>query len=172
MYYDIVFDSCNVDEELSARLGFARVGIIPKDIGFAELGKRGAGGEKKVIASGPVGSLISAANSGVAAIYINDAKIDKKLIAAMEDNETVLCISLSGIMELYGLKRSHLLFKACKLFSYAKKEGVDTAFVTLAKSRSGMCSYMQMIELAKLVGASEDYARHSVSEINKRLVVG
>ena len=170
MYYDIVFDSCKVDDDLSARLGFSKIGIIPKDIGFINLETRGPSGEKNVIAAGPVGKLISASNSGIASIYVNNAEIDKKLLASMADNGVVLCIALSDIMEPHGLKRSHLIFKLGRLFAYAKKEGLDVAFVTLARSRSSMCSYMQMIELAKLVGADEDYARKSVSEINKKLM--
>ncbi len=170
-YYDIVFDSCNIDDALSAKLGFSRIGMIPNDIGFADLSKRGASGEKNLIASGPVGNLIGAAGSGVSAIYIPDYQIDKKLIATMADNEAILCVSLSDVMEPYGLKRSQLIFRIGKLFAYAKKEGVDVAFLTLAKARSRMCSYMQIIELAKLIGADEDYARRSVGEINGRLLM-
>ncbi len=170
MYYDIVFDTCKVDGSLSARLGFSRIWTVPKDIGFTNLESRGPSGDRNVIATGPAGKLISAANGGVAGIYIGSSEIDKKLIASMADNGVVLCIALSDIMEPHGLKRSHLIFKAGKLFAYAKKEGVDVAFVTLAKSRSYMCSYMQMVELAKLIGADEGYARRSIGETNKRLI--
>jgi hypothetical protein len=171
-YYDIVFETCKVDDSLAARLGFGRILTIPRDIEFIDVGKRGIGNEKRAIASGPVGSLTSAANAGVAAILIGDAQIDKKLITAMADNDTVLCIPLSEIMGLYGLKRSRLMFKMGKLFSYARKEGLDVSFTTLARSNSMMCSYMQMVELAKLLGVGEDYARKSVGEVNKRLVIG
>lgn len=170
MYYDIVFDTCMVDDGLSARLGFSRIGIIPRDIGFADLGAKGLGGDKRVIAGGPGGKLISAANAGVAGIYIGNAEIDRKLLASMADNGVALCIALSDMMEPHGLKRSHLMFRMGKLFAHARKEGVDVAFVTLARSRSSMCSYMQMVELAKLIGADEDYARRSISETNKRLM--
>ena len=170
-YYDIVFESCEIDDNLAARLGFGKILTIPKDVELIELGKRGIGNDKNVIASGPVGSLVSAANAGAAAVLVGDAEIDKRLIAAMADNDTVLCMPLSDIMGLYGLKRSRLMFKMNRLFTYARKQGVDVSFATLARSNSTMCSYMQIIELARLLGVPEGYARKSISEVNRRFVV-
>jgi hypothetical protein len=169
-YYDIVFESCTIDKQLEDKLGFGKIGVIPRDIGFAELDKHALGNERKVIATGPAGKLISAVNSGVPAVCIANADVEKDLIAAMSDNGTVLCVPLSEMMGLYGLKRSRLFFKMGKLFTYARKHDVEVSFVTLARSRSMMCSNMQVLELAKLVGATEDYARKSINEVNKGLV--
>ncbi len=168
-YYDIVFEECKVDDRLSNMLGF-KVGTIPQNIRFIDLDKQGLSGEKKAIVSGPSGKLISAANSGVSAVCMQNPDIDKDLIAAMADNGTVLCIPLSDMMGLYGLRRSRHIFKTAKLFAYARKNDVEISFVTLARSRSMMCSYMQLLELAKLVGASEEYARKSMKEVNKGLI--
>jgi hypothetical protein len=171
LYYDIVFSSCNIDGSLVSRLGFSKIGVIPDSIAFLDLEKQGVGKERKVIASGPAGKLISAANMGVAAVYLKGMEADKKLMASLADNGVALCISLSDITENDGLRRSHTIFKAGRLLSSARKNGVDIAFVTLARSRSSMCSYMQIVELAKLIGAEESYARKSISEVNGRLVV-
>ncbi len=171
MYYDVVFSSCNIDSDLESRLGFSKIGVIPESIAFVDLQERGVGKERKAIASGPAGKLIQAVNMGVSAVYLKEMEADKKLISSLADNGVALCISLSDIMELYGLRRSHAIFKAGRLLSSARKGGVDVAFVTLARSRSSMCSYMQMVELAKLMGADEGYARKSISEANRRLVV-
>ena len=170
-YYDIVFEGCSADGNAARKLGFAKIGVIPEDISFVELERSGMK-DRGCIVSGPSGSLISAAAGGVAGIYIPDYNIDKRLIRTMADNRTVLCISLSDPMRLYGLRRSRLLFKMGKLFSYAKKEKVPVSFITMARSDSMMCSYMQIIEIAKLVGADEDYARESVGVTNKALLVG
>ncbi len=168
-YYDIVFEGCSAGDDAARKLGFAKIGVMPKDIQFVDLAHGGMK-DRDCIVTGPQGNLISAASSGVAGIYIPDCNIDKKLIQTMADNGTALCISLSDLMRAYGLRRSRLLFKMGKLFLYAKKEKVPVSFATMAQNDSMMCSYMQIIEIAKLVGADEEYARKSLRETNKALL--
>jgi hypothetical protein len=57
-----------------------------------------------------------------------------------------------------------------KLFEYAKKSKIDVMFVTLARSNAFLCSCMQLVEIAKLIGAEEEYAKRSISSANS--VVG
>jgi len=169
-YYDIVFEGCNADEKTARKLGFEKIGVIPKDIMLLDLDRKKFGGEKRCIASGSAGNLSSAVSSGVAAVYLKEPIIDKSLIAKMADNSTILCISLSEITSLYGLKRSRTMLKVGRLFLYAKKKDVPVSFITAARSDSLMCSHMQMVELAKLLGADEEYARVSIGETNKMLL--
>lgn len=168
-YYDIVFEGCSADGGTVRKLGFSKIGVIPKDIGFADLSAKG-NNDRNCIVTGPPGKLLSAANGGVAGIYIQDYTIDRKLIQTMADNSCVLCIALADLMPLYGLKRSKLMFRIGKLVSAARKERASVGFLTMAKSDSAMCSYMQIIEIAKLLGADEDYARKSLSVANKSLL--
>ena len=51
---------------------------------------------------------------------------------------------------------------------YAIKRGIRVAFVSLAGSEEMLCSPVQLIELAKLLGVKEEYARKSVSESRTR----
>ena len=48
--------------------------------------------------------------------------------------------------------------------------GIKVAFVSLAGSEEMLCSPVQLIELVKLLGVKEDYARSSLSETNGVLV--
>ncbi len=170
-YYDIVFDSCNVDEKVERKLGFERIGLIPRDVALLDVDRKKPERNSRCIAYGSLGNLLGAANMGVAALRMREPTIDKRLIAAMAENGTALCIPISDITSLYGLKRSRTLYKVGKLFVYAKKAGVDVSLVTAAEDDSMLCSYMQIIEVAKLFGAQEADARRSMSEVNKRLLV-
>ena len=57
-----------------------------------------------------------------------------------------------------------------KLLDYSLGIKLEVCFATFAKSNLNLCSYMQLIELAKLLGADEDYARKSISSVTKSLV--
>lgn len=170
-YYDIAFDSCNIDASLEKRLGFEKIGVIPKDIGTVSADNRRPERNSRCIAYGSTGNLIGAASGGVAAVYLGEPNIDKKLMAALSENGTTLCLYISDVTSLYGLKRSRLLYKTGKLFAYADKQGIPVSLVTGAKSNSMLCSFMQIIELAKLFGVDESYARKSLGETNRRLLV-
>ena len=168
-YYDIVMDTCTVSERLERMLGFARIGVSGRGVDVVAADKSSAGSGVVVVGK-DAARLASAAKSAAAAICLEEPAVDKELLRAMADNGCALCIPLSRIMESFGMRRPRLIYKTERLFSAAKREGVPVAFVTLARSNSLMCSYMQLIELAKMVGADEQYARNSISVTNKGLI--
>ena len=170
-YYDIVFDSCNVDEKVERKLGFDKIGVIPRDIEMIDVDRKKPERNCRCIAYGSFGNLLGSVNMGVAALRLQEPTIDKRLIAAMAENGTALCIPISDITSLYGLKRSRTLYKIGKLFAYVKKAGVDVSLITGARSDSMLCSYMQIIEVARLFGADEADTRRSLSEVNRGLLV-
>ncbi len=170
-YYDLVFETCDISEHLERKLGFEKIIVANHGIDVVDLDTRNFDGKKNIVGIGKnPNRLSSAVKSGISAVSLAEPTIDKGLIAAMEDNGCILCIGLSDIMSYYGMKRTRLIYKMNKLFEYSRKK-VGVSFVTLAKSNSMMCSYMQMIELAKMIGADESYARKSISEINEKLLV-
>lgn len=116
-------------------------------------------------------NLSSVLNMSPKAVAFPDSKIDKKALEQMRDRGITLCLPTSVITDSYGLQRSRNIYMMGKLFTYARSIKLDAAFVTLAKSNAHLCSYMQLIELAKLVGADEEYARRSIGQINKSLVI-
>ncbi len=123
------------------------------------------------ICSGPSGEqLNAAAKQQPRAIIISDSRIDRKLLATMKGKGVMLCIPFSRILESAGLRRSSSMYLTGKLAAYAIKRGIRVAFVSLAGSEEMLCSPVQLIELAKLLGVEEGYARRSISEANGELV--
>lgn len=171
-YYDLVFETCTVNESIERKLGFEKIIVANNGIRVVDLDNRNFDGEKRIIGIGKDSTrLASAIKSGIPAVSLAEPTIDKNLIETMRDNGCALFIRLSDIMSFYGMKRTRLIYKMGRLFEYSMRK-VDIGFITLAKSNSMMCSYMQMIELAKMIGADEGYARKSISETNGKILVG
>jgi RNase P/RNase MRP subunit p30 len=116
-------------------------------------------------------NIFSALNSSPAAVVFPDIKINKKALEQMQERRIALCLPISPLTSSYGLQRARSLYMTGKLLHHAMQIKLAVSFVTLAKSRTNLCSYMQLLEIAKLIGADEDYARKSLSDINKSLVV-
>jgi RNase P/RNase MRP subunit p30 len=150
------------------QLGFERIATINKEVRFTVPGSKNIAGS---ICSGPSGEqLNAAAKQQPRAIIISDCRIDRKLLATMKGKDVMLCIPFNRILESVGLRRSSSIYMTSKLANYAIKREIKVAFVTLAGSEEMLCSPVQMIELIKLLGVKEDYARKSVSEINEALI--
>lgn len=116
-------------------------------------------------------NVLSIISMSPRAIVFPDSRINKKAMEQMLSHEILLCLPMSMITSSTGMNRSKSMYMMSRLLDHARSIKLDTAFVTLAKTDSNLCSYMQLIELAKLMGADEAYARRSISEINKSLVI-
>ena len=170
-YYDIVMDSCSIDEKLSQRLGFKKIFSTGKDIRFTNLNDpKIKGAQDGIIMGSDKNKLFACARGEVKAIIVTDFRIDRKLMAHMAENDIALCIPLSSITSSYGLARSRAIYMLNNLFTYAKKSKIEVSFVTLASSELYLASAMQLMELAMQVGADEQYARRSISKVNKELI--
>ncbi len=88
----------------------------------------------------------------------------------MKESDIALCLPTSFITCSYGLQRSRTIYLMSKLFAHAKSIKLDVSFATLAMNNMHLCSYIQLMELAKLLGADEEYAKRSMSETNRMLV--
>ncbi len=169
-FYDIVSATCTFDDAFAKRLGFKKVFIINKDIPAAGHGGENKKGLHGSIAFGKEASqLMSLVKNGASAVAITDSYIDKKLLETMADNKCVLCMPMSIITSSYGIERSRNVYRMSKLFAYARKKGIEVCFVSMAKTPEHMNSYMQLMELAKLVGADEKYAKQEMGRIEKWL---
>ena len=170
-YYDAIFDTCEVSDALVGRLGFKRMIVLGRDLPVIRTDARGLGGEKRALAVGRDSARLAAAvKGGVASACLEEPIMDKELLAAMADNDCILCVPMSGIMSAFGLRRARLMYRTGRLISKAEKMGVPVGIVTMAPSNALMCSYMQMVELARLMGVEEGFARESISVTNRRLV--
>lgn len=170
-YYDVVSGSCGTDDGMARRLGFKKIFKTGTDVRLTDLDDpKNKGADSGIITGSDKGRLLACAKGDVRAVIVSDSRIDKKLMAQMSENGIALCIPVSAITSSYGLARSRTIYLMNNLFSYARKSGIEVAFVTLAGSKIHTASVMQLIELAMLVGADEAYARDSISRTNKDMI--
>lgn len=162
--------TCEFDESFAKRLGFKKIFTLNKEVRSVGHGNENDRNLERSIAFGKEkNQLLALVKHGAKAVAITDFYIDKKLMDTIKDNGCVLCIPLSIITSSYGVERSRNIARAKRLCGHARKMGIDIAFVSMAKSQLYMNSYMQIIELAKLLGIDDRYARHSVSEITRTI---
>ena len=163
-------DSCVIDGQLAQRLGFKRIFTAGKEMKLTNIDDpkvKGVSGG--IIAGADKAKLLNCARGDVKAIIVTDSRIDKKLIEHMANNDLVLCIPLSSITSSYGLGRQRTIYLTKKLFTYARKSKIEVSFITLARSPMYQTSSAQLIALAMLLGADEQYARRSISAVTKGL---
>ncbi len=170
-YYDIALQSCSLNAELESTLGFEQIFVAGKDVALIGAGKKG-NFSGAIVAGTNSNVLLEASRSGARALVIEDMHIDRSLMDTMAKKGTVLCLSISRIISKDGMERSKEIFLMRGLFNYARSKGIHVAFVSLAASHIGICSCMQLIEFAKMIGADEQYARYSISTVNKAIVNG
>jgi RNase P/RNase MRP subunit p30 len=154
-YYDVLFDSCRVSKQFASRLGFDDVFLV----------KKGASGP--LCASSDASLLMKAVQRGATAIAITDFTIDRKLLAKAKDNDVALCMPFAPMLSRTGLERAKLVYRATTLLRYASGKRMEVSFASLAESELFANSRMQLVELAKLVGATDAQARHGICEVNK-----
>ncbi len=168
-YYDIVMGSCTHDERFVQRLGFKRV-FSADGIGAVVQGSGTKVPQKPFIAIGhDAGWLTNMMKNGAAALVVERNDADRKLLAVMRDRDATLLVPLGPMTELFGLRRTRTMYFMHSMVKLAMKMKVRVGFASLAGSRLQMCSYMQLIELAKLVGATEGLAREALGKVNKEL---
>ncbi len=149
-------------------LGYRMIFTIGKDLKASESLK---GLENGIFMAKENSNVIAAIGLRPRAIVFEDMRINKKALEMMEDRGIALCIPLSGITSLYGLRRSRALYMTAKLLRHSMKMGVDVSIASLARSREYMCSPIQMVAIAKALGADEEYARHCISETNRHVAM-
>ncbi len=169
-HYDIVMGSCNHDAEFAGRLGFRHVFRAGTDVGVVVEGSAKKVPDGPFIAIGrDAGWLTNMIKAGAAAAVVERNDADRKLLATMRDRDVVLLMPMGPVTGEYGLHRSRTMYFMQSMLRTALRMRVRVSFASMAESRLQMCSYMQLVELAKLVGASEKLARDSVSVTNREL---
>ncbi len=156
----------DVDERLAKRLGYAAILTVGKSL---RLGSVKGGDNRSVLLSTDKDAARAVRSGGIGLIFDNYA-IDGKLIAELEANDSIMYISMRQIVSNYGFGRSRSISMARKLLSYAMRKRVRVGFISFADSVDCLCSKVQMIELAKLIGAGESYARTALSQTNSELL--
>ncbi|MEM0149394.1 MAG: hypothetical protein QXW10_00660, partial [Candidatus Micrarchaeaceae archaeon] len=157
-YYDMVMESCSSADSMAKLLGYNKIMVAGRDFKLADAGKDVDVKGMVAISDSPK-ELIKAAKRLASAVIPFNLQPDRLLVSALRDNDVTLLIPFSIIVSARGLAMSRNLHYASKLLAYARKKKVNVGFITLARSTLYMESYMQLIGLAKLIGASEEEAR-------------
>jgi histidinol phosphatase-like PHP family hydrolase len=156
---------------MEKRLGFRRILVENTDLRVEHVDRNIGRFGASIAYGSDIKRLYEHSRNGTRALAISSAEIDFKLLESMKDNGTALCIPLNAILTSltpHDLSRS--IYRNAHLVARAKKYSLDIAFITFAHSMTYMCSSIQIIELAKLLGADERYARYSLSAVNNTLV--
>lgn len=132
--------------------------------------KRGELGGSIALAQSDDKDILALIKGGPGAIVFKDMHINKRAMDKMREFDIALCLPISFITCSYGLQRSRSIYLMSRLFAHARSIKLEVSFATLAMNNMHLCSYIQLMELARLLGAEEEYARRSISEINGSLV--
>lgn len=156
---------------MESALGYKRIFLANKDVKIVD-GNHYSGKdlENSIFINTEKSNVLAVLNSSPHAIVFSDLKINKKAMEQMRERKIALCLPISNLTSSYGLQRSRNLYMMSKLLKHAQSIKLDVSFATLAKGNTNLCSYMQLIEIAKLIGADEEYARKSLSQTNKSMV--
>ncbi len=165
-FYDIAHRGA-VENRINEALGFKRIIEIGSDINASYSPADSIEGS---IFIGKGEALRYAAKRQPKAICITDSRIDRSLIATMRDKDIVLCFGFNDLIQSTGLRRQAMLYMSGRLFAHAKRKGINITFASLARQKNMLLSYMQLIELAKLIGASEDHVRESIGKTTPGLI--
>jgi hypothetical protein len=168
-FYDVAAHECLVDPMMEKRLGFKRILISNSDLKIEnvdqKVGKFGVsiafGSDKK--------RLYEHARNGTKGLAILDSGIDLKLLGAMAENETILCIPMAPMTTARNYEVSRTIYRNTKLIEKAKKYKIKISLISMAPTSTYLCSSIQLIELGKMMGLDDKYARYSVSTVNGEL---
>ena len=171
-YFDVAYGSCSISEILEKSLGYRKIFIANRDVKIVD----GNNYRNKDIQGGIFfntgkQNIFSILSMSPVAVAFSDLRINKKAMEQMNDKGIALCMPTSIITSSYGLQRSRNMYMAKRLLEHARKIKLDVSIVTLANNATQLCSYMQLIEIAELLGMSEECARESISRVNKSLVI-
>jgi hypothetical protein len=170
-YYDIAYGSCNASPSLESALGYRRIFLSNKDVKIIDAVYRKEAIEGSItLNSSDDKDILAVIKANPSAIVFKDLHINKKVMERMKESDIALCLPASFITCSYGLQRSRNIYLMSRLFAHAKSIKLDVSFATLAMNNMHLCSYIQLMELAKLLGSDEEYARKSLSKINNSLV--
>ncbi len=104
-------------------------------------------------------------NKVICAVISTDYSIDKNLFNLLLKNNIIFIIKIPNTDQRFNLSRN--LYKISNLFTYLVKHKILTTFITLSQSNAYLCSYIQLIEFVKFIGATEQYAKFCLSNLNK-----
>lgn len=158
-YYDIVAME-GVGEGLSRSLGFERV-FSAKDIRVID---RPSGNSAYLLRSSEPGSIFRAlGDRNCLGVIFKDNVPVKKTLEKVASSEKPVVIPITELTCASGASFMRNTYRLRSVLEACEKAGVDAAIVSLASSDSDVLSALQMLELARFIGAGDAKAKAMVS---------
>ncbi len=150
-YYDIAFKDAIVDG-----IGFEKVFAIPDlpAINADSTSKKGSA----AIYYGKGKNLMQHARNAIA-IVPTDFEVSNLLLARLAEHNTILCMPISEILKSNGMQQQYLLHLASIAVKMAKRKKARLSVISFAESRLYVCSPIQLVAMASLLGIKEEDAR-------------
>lgn len=165
-YFDLVH-MADVDRGLVSRLGYKRI-FSENEIKVVDSLKSN-NGSKLILRSGEVGKIDRwVRDNNVIGIIIEDYTLVRKIITAIKDNDKLLLFVAGDLTDVDRNARLRNITRMRTLFKSAVHYGVETSLITLAKDCACLLSSLQMVEIAKLIGADEKQAIRMLGSFGER----
>lgn len=162
-YFDLSSSEIT-DRRVTASLGYKKI-FSSKELPVLE---NLDSNERCIVRSGEIGMLRRAIRrNNVAGIMIKDNELLRIAVEEAAENEKTLFISLHDILCSDTKSRLRNIYRARGLMAFAMRSKASISLVSLADSEAGLISTMQMLGMAKFLGASEENAKRIVSRLGE-----
>jgi RNase P/RNase MRP subunit p30 len=119
-----------------------------------------------VVRSGETGMLGRAVRrSNVAGIIIKDNELLRLAVEETVENEKLLFLPLHEILCSDTRSRMRNIYRMRGLMAFATRSRAKISLVTLAEGEPCILSTMQMLEIAKFLGANESNSKKMISTL-------
>ncbi len=155
-YCDYIRDANAADFKLAKSLGFKKI-LTPADgISIITCPQTIGAHKTKVILEGNCGYIMKHINDRrVVGIIIDDFEADKNLIEHARHKDKILLINAGKITNSSDNYRARNLIRARELVKNALHYKIKIALTSTARNANEVLSAQQLIEIAKVLGASE-----------------
>ena len=167
-FFDIVSLKDDADiGKLALRLGYRKILNAGTEIHI--IGSPGdAKDGKNIIRSNNSEAVAKAIrNNSVIGVIAGDLRLDKKLLEEIRSEEKLVLIPLSDIICSRHETLQGSIKRAKGTLRDALMSRVKVAVISLAPNRECMLSCMQMLELTKLLGATESGAKEMLCSLGE-----
>lgn len=160
-YFDIVHEGV-ADEPLMSRLGYSRAYAIGSDVAFME---KLSGNVSHAILQGknPGAFMRSLHAQAVSAFCFEDFEAMNKVLAAASEAGKPVLIPVSWLFISSPRLQVRAISRARRLVSVASEYKAKTILATLASKKSHLVSSVQMLNIGRFLGMSDEAAKRAMS---------
>jgi|SRR5271157_1613335 len=170
-FYDIVALKEEIDlEGLAGRFGYRKIFLAGKDVEIVGDTMRLNDEGSFIVRSGDNETLSKAVRSnGVVGVIVDDSKVSGKFIEELRTHEKILFVPAAPLVCPGQNSRMRNLHWAKGIVRTALMGKARIALVTLAEEKECLLSSRQLLEIAKLLGATDKIADGMLSSLGSSL---